>query len=271
MNEILTELSAEALVSAIKANMFTYFRYLGHSPSAELHDGPDVSWLLTGIRHPFMNAVLRTQVARHEVEATIRDTLACLRAKDVTQFAWWVEPDSRPADLGEYLVAYGLTHTRGARGMAVDLAALEEVRAPANLSIKRVGDVATLRDWVQAASRGFGLDSDGESACFALFDGLGFDLPLRNYAGYLDGEPVATAQLFLGTGVAGIYWVATVPEARRQGVGAVLTLAPLRDALALGYRVGILHSAPMGFGVYRRLGFREYCRMGHYYQMGDSG
>ena len=30
------------------------------------------------------------------------------------------------------------------------------------------------------------------------------------------------------------------------------------DARALGYRIGILASSPLGFGVYSRIGFREY-------------
>jgi GNAT superfamily N-acetyltransferase len=117
---------------------------------------------------------------------------------------------------------------------------------------------------VHTAVAGFGLPDASESQCYDLFVGLGYDLPLRNYIGYLHGKPVATAELFLGAGVAGIYWVATVPEARRQGIGAAMTHAALREARELGVRIGILHASELGEEVYRRLGFVEHCRMSHY-------
>ena len=37
-----------------------------------------------------------------------------------------------------------------------------------------------------------------------------------------------------------------------------MTYAPLRDVLAMGYRIGVLHASSMGAGVYRKLGFQEY-------------
>ena len=60
------------------------------------------------------------------------------------------------------------------------------------------------------------------------------------------------------------YFVCTVERARRRGIGAGITLAALREARDLGYSVGVLGSSEMGYPVYRRLGFEEYCRIGLY-------
>jgi GNAT superfamily N-acetyltransferase len=117
--------------------------------------------------------------------------------------------------------------------------------------------------WKDTLARGFGegpAEAEWVGEMYRRL-GLGDDGPWRHYLGRLQGEPVATSTLFLGAGVAGVYFVFTVEQVRRRGVGAVLTLAPLTAAREMGYRIGILGSSEMGFPVYRRLGFREHCRI----------
>jgi predicted acetyltransferase len=61
--------------------------------------------------------------------------------------------------------------------------------------------------------------------------------------------------LYLGAGVAGVYAVATVPEARGRGFGAAVTLRPLLDVKDAGVDHAVLFSSEMGVNVYRQIGF----------------
>ena len=265
------DISEQSMVTAIKANLFEYYDYLGHSPQAELSESSGMKWLITGIPHPFLNHVLRTRLTSSNVDARIGETLGYFHSKGIIEFSWWVEPDSEPLDLSEHLSAHGLTYTDGATGMAFDLLKLNEaVTTPPEFTVECVRGTEMLRQWVQVAVNGFGLPEACANPCFNLFAILGFDLPLRNYVGFLNGKPVVSSQLFLGAGAAGIYWVATVPEARQQGLGTAITLALLREVRDMGFSLGILHASEMGYGVYHRIGFQELCMMNHFMAAADS-
>jgi GNAT superfamily N-acetyltransferase len=100
-------------------------------------------------------------------------------------------------------------------------------------------------------------------------DDLGEAATARYYLARLDGEPVATAALTLAAGVAGIIAVTTIPAARRRGIGAAVTMAPLLEARARGYHVGVLQASEMGSPVYARMGFSEQFRY-HNYRWGPE-
>ncbi|HXX79773.1 MAG TPA: GNAT family N-acetyltransferase, partial [Ktedonobacteraceae bacterium] len=65
-------------------------------------------------------------------------------------------------------------------------------------------------------------------------------------------------------GVAGIYGVATIPQYRRQGIAATMTLHALHEAHKLGYRISILSPSKMSDALYRRIGFRDFCTIMHH-------
>jgi hypothetical protein len=263
MTEIVHDLSPSALIAAIENNLFALVPAFGRWPQAEVHDGADIKWSITHVPYPLFNGVYRAQLAPQQVDSTIRSVIARGTAHQVPVM-WWTGPQTHPVDLARYLEANGFVHTDHEPGMAVDLMELnQDCTTPPGASIQPVRDTETLSRWCQVCSRGFEMPDFVADAMFDFMCHVDLSAS-RPYLGWLDGQPVATSLLVLAAGVAGVYNVTTIAEARRKGIGAIVTLTPLCDARATGYRVGILHASKMGVGVYRRLGFQEYCQIGHY-------
>jgi ribosomal protein S18 acetylase RimI-like enzyme len=84
------------------------------------------------------------------------------------------------------------------------------------------------------------------------------------YVGYLDGEPVATAEATVQDGAVGLFNISTRPALRGRGIGSTMTWQPLRDARAAGCDLGVLQAAEAGVGMYRRLGFASFGQITEY-------
>ena len=129
-----------------------------------------------------------------------------------------------------------------------------------------VEDQAQLEVWAQTAFAGFELKPEVRKKFFESVNN--FDIvhshQLFLYLGSMGDLPVSTSLLFLGEGVAGIYWVSTIPEARNKGLGSAVTYKTVMEAKRIGYPVAVLEASEMGFKVYRGLGFKEYFRFGLY-------
>jgi hypothetical protein len=263
MNEILKDLSAPSLVTAIETNLFEFFNLFEQWPRAEVHDNPDMLWTITDIPFPIFNGVFRARLS--DPDAAIEAAIARCRRRNVPMM-WWTGPSTQPAELGTALKAFDFTGEE-VTGMAANLRSLpREMPVPAGLVIERVADVETMKKWCHVLCVGFEMPDFVGEAFLDFLCNIGFDSQstVRHYIGCLNDEPVSTSLMFLGAGVAGIYCVATVPEARKGGIGSAITLMPLHEARTLGYRAGILHASHMGINVYRGLAFREYCKFVRY-------
>lgn len=264
MNDVLTDLSATALAAAIKSNLCEFFRSFQQSAAADFFEGSNLIRWRTPVLHPWFNGVVSIQPPASDAAQEIEETLAYFESHHVPGITWWLGPHLQTTAWDGLLLTHGLQFMSGSPGMAVTLAQLEPMPLPTGLSIRRVENLEMLKEWTHIFVAGYGLPAAWESSLFDLVAGMGFDRGWLNSLGYWHGKPVATSSLFLGAGVAGIYNVATIVEARGQGIGAALTLDPLLEARRLGYRAGVLQSSEMGFGIYRRLGFQKLCDMDYY-------
>jgi GNAT superfamily N-acetyltransferase len=74
---------------------------------------------------------------------------------------------------------------------------------------------------------------------------------------YDEGRAAATATLVSVEGVAAVFGVATLPDARRRGLGRAVTLAVLHEGRRRGCDLASLNPSPLGYGVYAALGFAD--------------
>jgi GNAT superfamily N-acetyltransferase len=262
MIDVHRDLSPAALVRAIEDNSADLLMEMGRAGGGEQREEPGLRWTIGGSPIDYHNCVVRADLSPTDVQEVIAASIQRMHKRGVPG-TWHVGPSMRPTDLAERLRSAGLTLGSSEPGMAADLHTLrDDLPSPGGLRVERVRDEAGLTAWSQTLAQGFGEGEREATWVAATYRALGFHAdngPWLHYLARLNGRPVGTSTVFLGAGVAGVYFVSTVPEARGCGIGAASTLAGLMDARQLGYRIGILTSSTMGNSVYARLGFRDYC------------
>jgi GNAT superfamily N-acetyltransferase len=264
---ILTDLSTPALVRANKQNLYDLCWALrGTWKQAVFYENNRLRRWWSPIPLAFVfNAAISLQPP-HGLEADLIDeTIAFFETRERQDFDWWLAPGLETGGWGTQLEAKGLRFAEGEPGMALDLGTLSEnLPLPAGLKIHRVTDDEMMKTWAKIFFLGYELPLSWETSATDMFLST-LHTPMINYLAEINDQPVATSTLFLDAGVAGIYNVATLPEWRGRGLGAAVTLHALLEARQQGFKAGILQSSDMGHTVYKKLGFKDLCRMNHYH------
>ena len=258
----LDDSSGTALAGAIEANQVAQLSLLARTDNGKLESHEKLMWFVSGIPSGGLNGVGRAQLSALDIGVAIKDILHTFKLHHVPM-TWWVGPSASPSDLEQHLLANGLIHAGHLRGMALDLRQpLGELRRRRDLTIEPATDAATLETFMNVFAAGFGLKQHG--ICEALLDLwrviASSRYPcIRHYIASLKQEPVAIFSLLFAEGVAGIYHVTTIPRARRQGIGTALVSKAIEEARRAGLRFATLVAAQSAVGLYRRIGFEEYC------------
>lgn len=115
-------------------------------------------------------------------------------------------------------------------------------------------DIAVVRDILR---HGFADDEEERGVIDSLFaTGKAIDGPdAAAVVVRVAGLPSATAMVYRCDSGGAVAWVATVPEARRQGLGRLVTTLVTNRGFALGTDLVSLQASPMGAPLYRAMGY----------------
>ncbi|HEV2654750.1 MAG TPA: GNAT family N-acetyltransferase [Ktedonobacteraceae bacterium] len=268
MNAIVPGLAAPELTGALEANLAEEVEVFGRAlPGSEIYHGEELVRFST--RRSFFNGVHHARFASDEkayVDAKIAETLAYFKARELSCM-WVIGPSVRPTDLATRLLEHGLTFLNEAPVLVLDLSETEE-DAPTleGLAIQEASNAEELRPLVELEMQCFAVSEEIAHYYYDTYvaTGFGSGQAWHHYIGMLHGRPVAMAALLLHAGVAGIYGVGTIPEARRRGIGMALVQHALREARSAGYRVALLTPTDMSLRIYQRLGFQQHCALQFY-------
>ncbi len=212
------------------------------------------------VSFPLFNVVTGAQVVGGDSSTTseaVRTVVSEYTNRGLP-WMWWTTPSHTTSEV-EGILAHAGMISESVPGMYAELAGLrdpdpvvETLQVPARDAA--FGDVFI---------RGFGLPE-------AILD------PVQDFLGSFDdeehvvvvatdgGRAVGCATGLIANDTIGIYNVATLPDARGRGVGTAVTLAVMQTGKERGCKNAILHTSPMGRGVYERLGFEVVCPTTHW-------
>jgi hypothetical protein len=175
-------------------------------------------------------------------------------------------------DLHEAAAAAGLAPMGDSPGMVLR-ERLPDVAPPPGVTLRRVetaADVAAFASVMDVAYQSLGMPAGVAPALFPGLDVLAAP-HITSFLALLDGRPAAGAMTIVTHGVAGIYWVGTVPSGRGRGLAELCTRAAGNAGFDLGARIAALQASVMGEPVYRRMGYVEATRYPFLVQLTPPG
>jgi len=256
MSDMITDIASKSAIAAHIENFVAFWSCYGSAPGGEFHNTPEMTYFISGIPYPLFNGVLRANITT--TETAIKALVERLNVRRVPAF-WWQGPTTEPGNLADILARHGFVFAGNTPGMAVDLqTVLWDRPLPAGLQVKLVNDAELLTSYLRTLAASSGIPLSLHDMLLKVETGgvAMSGAELWRYVGFLNGVPVATSAMVLYAGVAGIYAVSTLPEARNKGIGSALTIVPLRHAVERGYRIATLQASEMGLPIYEKIGFK---------------
>lgn len=266
MTSQLTYLEKEELLKATREHHSKFWISLG----VETHITSQTNEVITGIHHPLLNYVLRTQFMEKDSSQFIQSVIDRFEKRNLP-FSWWLEPIFTPLQFEKQLQEHGLIFLGVFPGMGLYLKDLEVSHLyPENFTVEKITSSGMMKEWGSVFQRGLKIPDDIIKQYIALYDKKGFsdDQPYKHFIGKMYNTAIASATLFIDDDSGGIYNLSVLPEFRGQGIATSMILNLLLMSQFYGCRISVLQSSEMMYNIYRRLGFQKLVEWHVYFSKG---
>jgi GNAT superfamily N-acetyltransferase len=252
------------IIESIEQVFFANGRYWGGLNSSIYNSG-SIWAMQTGIASADLNMVWNEEPLTADDGKTIRDVKNYFR-KAGLPFWWWVFPDAQSPTTCDLLKDEGYSFVDSIPSMFADLTELAVKPRNTGLQVRSIRNKEELAQWEEVSFAGFHFPPETRQQYHGFIGTFNLhpDSPQKFFLAFWNGKPVATSLLFLQENAGGIYFISTLAEYRKKGIGLALTLATMHFAREAGAQFTTLQSSPDGLRVYEQAGFKEYCRVDVY-------
>lgn len=243
------------IYSLIEYNTAKFYLNLGCLNGDDVCDTPKIKYIFT---KNWFSRIFMANFNEFDLSTSIEQIVSRIKKLNISA-SWYITPQSRPANLQNFLKDYGFTHKDDWSAMAIDLKIIpKSFNFPEGMEIKEVLNPDELKTWTDILVKSFEFPEIIQSYK-KYFINAGLKSPNSHYyLGFLNGKPVATGVLFDGEGAAGLFYIGTIPTARRKGIAKTMVNYLLNEAKSRGYPISILQASEMGYPLYKKIGFKKY-------------
>jgi GNAT superfamily N-acetyltransferase len=225
---------------------------------------PEVKYVFAGCGY---NRIMRSRFPASLADTIVRRIVARLDVLGIDVF-WYVTP-SAANGLSSILRQYGFVHRSEWMSMAMDLTTFSTGgECPDGVEIREADDSKYLDTWAKVVIASYCMDDEVHRAYgrYLITQGNADSFKRHHFLGLLDDKSVAAAVFFKGKEAAGIYWVGTLPEARKHGISGAMIRHTLLEAKTCGYKIAILNASSEGHSLYQQIGFTDYYTVSIYHR-----
>jgi ribosomal protein S18 acetylase RimI-like enzyme len=248
------------LIEENLTSLYTLAAEEGHLPYAT-EEG--FSWV-NASPNPWPSYIFNASFSQVQAKATI-ERVNSLIENSIAPAFWIKGPKLNVPNFTEMLSAYNFRHVMAWPGMAFDLKK-NAIAAPNPIfEIEEAKTEVQFNDWISISQKILFPNKPVDSSLLLNMLNSG---KIKLMLGSIDGKAAGTVMLYINSGIAGFFMVATLPEYRKIGIGRSMMLRSLQIAYESGCSLGVLQANNASQNLYRSIGFQEYCTFDIYWKLG---